>query len=179
MERAVVARPALPPVTEHPIDGAVVAAVRSVDRTVGHSVTQTVQLTVVGGPLELVTTAARVALERAPGGSGRDWVGTLDPVRVVDARGTHEGWSVHWSATGVEVDGEPSTGGQVRVEAAEPVVVAGVPDGIASGHGGHRLFGASRGAGGGTYEAGGTVTLRLPRSIDATSVVVELAFRLG
>jgi hypothetical protein len=170
----------LPAVTQHPVDPAVLAVMSPVPRSTAQSVTQTVQLTIVGGPLELVTTEADVALERVAG-SERDWVGTLPPVRVVDARGTHEGWRVRWDATAVSADGGAPRGdvsGKVRVEAASPEVVAGVDEGVVAGTG-RTLFSAERGAGGGTYEAGATVSLRLPPSVDPQSVVVHLVFSLS
>lgn len=63
------------------------------------------------------------------------------------------------------------------MEPGAPVVAAGQP-GPATRHG-RTLFGAARGTGGGTYEAGGVVTMRLPRSVDAGAVVVDLAFTVG
>lgn len=174
--------PSLPAVTEHPVDAAVLAAAASTTGGESRSMTQTVQLTIVGGPLELATTEATVALERV---SDRDWVGVLPPVRVVDARGTHEGWDVRWSVVTVETDAGPVAGNRLRLAPSPPAVVAGLAEGLEAGspgparpHG-RTLFSADPGSGGGTYEAGAAVSLRLPASIDATSVVVHLGFSLA
>lgn len=175
---------ALPPVTEHAIEVLPDLATPSGG---GQSVTQVVQVAVIGGPLELATEQATVVLERVPG-SKADWVGTLPPVRVVDARGTHHGWEVCWTVTGLEVDSSrPShvPGAKVQLQPGAPVVVAGLADGLAAGKSGpavrrgRTLFRAAPGTGGGTYEAGGIVTLRLPASVDASAVTVHLAFTLG
>lgn len=180
----------LPPVTEHALDPEVLAASASAAPGLGggQQVTQTIQLTVVGGDLELVSEKAIVVLERVPG-SARDWAGTLPPVRVVDARGTHEGWTVRWTVAAVELEGGPRSphgpAAKVHVAPSEPVVVAGLPDGLAAGKAGpavrhgRTLFSAAEGTGGGTYEAGGVVTLRLPASVDGDRIEVELAFSLG
>ena len=152
----------------------------------GQAVTQVVQVAVIGGPLELASDQATVVLERVPG-SKADWVGTLPPVRVVDARGTHEGWDVRWAVGGVDVDSPTPNhvpAAKVHLEPGEPVVVAGLPDGLAAGKGGpgvpkgRVLFSAEPGSGGGTYEAGGTVSVRLPSSVDASAVTVRLTFTL-
>ena len=66
-----------------------------------------------------------------------------------------------------------------------PVVVAGLAEGVEAGdpgranHRGRTLFRALEGWGGGTYEAGGVVTVQLPASVDADHVTVRLALRLG
>lgn len=176
----------LPPVTEHALDPATMAAAQAGDATGGgQSVTQTIQLSVVGGELTLADEKATVALERVPG-STRDWTGTLPPVRVIDARGTHEGWTVRWSVTSIELTGTPDANhvpaGKVHLYPAQPTVVAGLDEGLTAGHPGpavrpgRTLFSAEPGTGGGTYEAGGTITLRLPASVDASGVNVHLAF---
>lgn len=180
---------ALPPVTTHDLDPTSVAAVASAPAEQrGQSVTQTIQLSIVGGDRQLVTDHASVILERVTGTSG-DWTGTLPPIRVVDATGSGAGWEVRWEVSSLDVQtpGRPSNvpDGKVHLEPGDPVVVAGRPDGIAAGKGGpalrrgRTLFAAQPDAGGGTYEAGGTVSVRLPSSVDATSVVVDLAFSLG
>lgn len=178
------ARPtALPPVTEHPI------SVPDLPASSGgtQSVTQVIQVAVIGGSLELVTDQATVVLERVPGLKA-DWVGTLPPVRVVDARGTHEGWEVRWAVSGVDVDStKPShvPFAKVQLEPGQPVVVAGLLEGLEAGKPGpgvpkgRTLFSAAPGTGGGTYEAGGTVSVRLPSSVDASAVTVHLTFSLG
>jgi hypothetical protein len=145
---------------------------------------QTITLAIQGGSLELETTHADVVLEPAQG-SDRTWVGSLPPVRVVDARGTLEGWEVRWTVDGVKVDGTVQNGGRTQVSPATPTVVYGDSYGIASGdpatasHRGRVLFSADREAGGGTYEAGGTVSLRLPPHVDADEVSVDLAFSIS
>jgi hypothetical protein len=173
-----------PVVTQHPIDeGTVPTAARASRSAAETVVAQTVQLTIVGGPLELLTTEAIVVLEPVAG-SERDWVGVLPPVRVVDARGTHEGWDVRWTVAAVALQpgGAPATGAKVRLEPSAPVVVAGVEDGVVAGkaatarRSGRTLLAAAEGAGGGTYEAGATVRVRLPASVDASAVTVHLAF---
>lgn len=179
----------LPAVTTHDLDPAMVAALESVPSDGGgRSVSETIQLTIIEGDLRLVTDHASVVLERVPGTWG-DWTGTLPPVRVTDATGSGAGWEVRWvvSALHVQTAGKPShvADAKVRLEPGAPVVVAGLPDGIAAGNGGsaapqgRTLFAAQPGAGSGTHEAGGTVSLHLPPRGDATSVVVDLAFSLG
>lgn len=179
----------LPAVTTHDLDPATVAASASKPaHHGGQSVTEIIQLTIIGGDLQLVTDHASVILERVPGTRG-DWAGTLPPVRVIDATGSGAGWEVRWvlSSLTVQTASTPShvADAEVRLEPGAPVVVAGLPEGIAAGNGGspapqgRTLFAAEPGAGGGTYEAGGTVSLHLPRRIDATRVVVDLAFSLG
>ncbi len=177
---------ALPPVTEHALDPALVAAAQApVGPAAGQSVTEVIQLTVIGGPLSLVTDHASVTLQRVPG-SDRDWTGTLPAVRVIDARGTFAGWDVDWMLTSLDVQGAATRAhvpdAQVSVEPAAPAVVDGTPDGLEAGKAGlaspngRTLFSAAAGSGGGTYEAGATVSIRLPEHVDADSIVVELAF---
>jgi hypothetical protein len=175
----------LAPVTEHALDPATIPAPGV---SGGQSVTQTVQLTIIGGPLELAADAASVTLERVPG-SSRDWVGSLPPVRVVDARGTHEGWDVRWTVTSIEPLGASEAShlpdAKIRLQPDAPAVVAGTPDGLVTGkpgravQTGRTLFGAEAGSGGGTYEAGGTLSLRLPSDADVDGIVVHLAFSFG
>ena len=172
--------PALPEVTTADVDATVLEAARSAPDADPQSVVQMVQLTVIGGELELLTDHATVTLERVAGTS-RDWTGVLPPVRVVDARGTLEGWTVRWRVEDVSVG---SAARRVRVAPDAPVVVAGSADGLVAGSAGpsgprgRTLFRAHVGYGGGTYEAGGTVTLRLPPHVDVDEVVVDLAFAL-
>jgi hypothetical protein len=169
----------LPAVTLHAIDPALVQAAQP---NVQQSVAEVIQLSVIGGPLELVTSEATVTLERVSG-SDRDWTAALPPVRVIDARGTHDGWAVSWTVSAV--DGVQVNRAKVKLEPGAPAVVAGTPDGLAAGKGGPAvrkgriLFNALSGSGGGTYEAGGTVSLRLPGNLDAESVVVHLAFTIA
>ena len=177
----------LPPVSEHALDPEVIAALAH-PSPAGESVTETIQLTIVGGDLELVTPALTVTLEQVPG-SDRDWIASLPAVRVVDARGTGEGWDVRWSLTSLEVDGDAGSAhgprAKVFLAPADPVVVAGALEGLVAGHAGpaarhgRSLFSADPGYGGGTYEAGGTVTVRLPRDVTADRVAVALAFSLA
>lgn len=178
----------LPPATEQAVDLQVAAAAQQFSSEgAGQSVSQTIQLTIVGGSLELAVDAATVTLARMPG-SHNDWTGTLPPVRVVDARGTHEGWNVRWTVASLDVVGATSSShapdARVHLEPGEPVVIAGTPDGLTSGKPspavryGRTLFAAAPGSGGGTYEAGGTLSVRLPDNLDADSIVVELAFIL-
>ena len=175
---------ALAVVTEHDLDGEVLSALEQGMASGGQTVVQEIQLAVIGGPITLETTSATVTLERVPG-TRSDWVGDLPPVRVVDARGTHAGWDVRWSLDSLDVDGDGHVpAAKVQVEPGAPVVVHGVADGLESGklgpavRHGRTLFRAAPGGGGGTYEAGGTVRLRLPASVEADSVVVHLAFTL-
>jgi hypothetical protein len=141
--------------------------------------TQTVALTINGGDLELEPDAATVVLH--PSGSSTQWIGDLPPVRVVDARGTLEGWAVEWTVSTLEVDGQPRRG-TVRVTPGAPVVVAGGEEGLRAGREplarrrGRVLFEADADHGGGTYEAGGRVTVRLPSSVQPDDVVVHLSF---
>lgn len=176
-------RPTLDPVTVHEVDPAILAAAPSGG---GGTVTQTIRVAVLGGSLELLTQKLTVPLAPVPG-SDRVWHATLPPVRVVDARGTHEGWTVRWFVETVEIQGV-STGAvppaRVVVEPAPPVVVAGAADGLRAGrpaHGlqrGSVLFAADPGSGGGTYEGGGSVSLRLPAGHDVDGITVKLAFKI-
>jgi hypothetical protein len=164
--------PELGPVTTSDIDPAVLAAAQTGASGEGQSVTEVIELTVVGGDLQLVTDHATVSLERV--GSSREWVGTVPPVRVIDARGTGDGWTVRWTVADVSV----GSAGRVRLAGDEPTVVAGLPDGL-YGQRGRTLFGAEPGYGGGTYEAGGTVSVRLPKKVEADEVVVDLTFSIS
>lgn len=175
----------LPAVTEHAIDPAMVDALR-LGRPAGQQVVQVVRLEVIGGELTLATTSASVVLQRADA-AGRRWTGDLPPVRVVDARGTHEGWTVRWRVASVQVDGRTrrAAHGTVRLEPATVDVVAGEPEGVEPGRSmpahrrGRVLFAAEPGWGGGTYEAGGRVTVTGAALRHATSVTVELTFELA
>lgn len=180
---------ALPPVAVHPVDPQVLDAARSGSRPGGgQSLTEVVQLTIIGGALTLATDHVAVTLYPLAG-SDRVWRGVLPPVRVVDARGTHEGWSVRWTVAAVTIGGQgaghPLPAARVRLDPDAPAVVDGTPDGLTEGAAGAAvpagrvLFAAAPGSGGGTYEAGATLSVRLPASVDADSVVVELAFALG
>lgn len=182
---AAVVAPPLGEVTVHGLGGAsAVVAATQADRPSTQSVVQEIRLTVIGGELSLETTSAVVVLEQV---SEREWVGVLPPVRVVDARGTHEGWDVRWSVNGVDVAGTERKvpDALVRLEPNEPVVVAGLADGVVAGKvgpgtgKGRTLFEAEPGWGGGTYEAGGAIRVRLPGGVDATSVAVHLTFDLA
>jgi hypothetical protein len=179
--------PTLPEVSVHDIDPALLAAVPSGGGG-GQTVVQRIQVTVVGGDLELVTDRVDVVLQRVPG-SKTQWVGTLPAVRVVDARGTHEGWAVRWTVESIDLHGAQGPGkvpaALVRLEPGSPVVVAGTPDGLSAGKGGpavpkgRTLFSAEPGSGGGTYEAGGSVSLRLPANLSPDQVNVVIALSLG
>ena len=173
----------LPPITEHAIDARTLPAAAAHGGG-GPAMVQTIQLTVVGGPLELVTSNATVELSRVDGAQNV-WAGVLPPVRVIDARGTHAGWTVRWFVDSVEVSGASRSSvpdAQVILEPGAPSVVAGTADGLRSGDtgrgrpSGRTLLSAGQGSGGGTYEAGAMVSVRLPRPVDAERVVVRLAF---
>ena len=153
---------------------------------VAASAEQTVTVGVIGGGLELATPAATVVLERVDG-SDRDWSGPLPAVRVVDARGTHEGWTVEWRLAAVELDGSPTTaprGARVILEPQDARVVHGLAGGLGVGPGGPAqsndsvLFTARPGGGGGTYEAGAMVRVRLSAPRSAEQVVVRLQFTI-
>jgi hypothetical protein len=166
------AAPALAPVTVHDVDPATLAAV---EPSATGSVVEVVQLSVVGGSLSLADDHATVTLVY----DGTEWTATLPPVRVIDARGTHAGWHLTWAVADARVDGCRSSHvppGLVRVAPSDPVVVDGTPDGLVAGNGGRTLARAQHGSGGGTYEAGGTLSVRLPSCADAESVVVDLAY---
>ena len=169
------ARAALGPVTEHPVDPALLAGASSG----GSTVVEVIQVTVIGGELRLETTHADVVLRR----DGDRLVGTLPPIRVVDARGTHDGWEVRARVAGVVTPdghrGAPPS--KVTIAPSTPVVVAGLDEGLsapseAAGPGWRRLFAAAPGTGGGTYEGGGRVELALPPGVDLDEAVVEFAF---
>lgn len=152
----------------------------------GEILEQTLDLNVVGGPLRLETSSASVVLTRRPG-SDREWIGTMPPVRVVDARGTLAGWEVRWFMESVELDGSIARRpdwATVSVDPAGPVVVDGAPEGLEAGgrrpatRPGRALMHAMPGNGGGTYEADGTVLVKLPGSVSAEHMVVNLTFAL-
>lgn len=176
--------PPLPDVTMHPVSDDVLAAAADAPAA-PQSVTETVQLTIIGGDLELVTPSATLPLAEVPG-SGGEWVGTLPPVRVVDARGTGAGWTVTWAVAGIEVAGptgrERVDGARARITPEPPVVVDGLPDGLSAGRphtartGGRTLFSAAPDTGGGTYEGGGEVSVHLPALVEAHDVVLSLTF---
>jgi hypothetical protein len=172
------AAPALGPVTVHAIDHELAAAPSPA--TTG-AVVELVQLSVVGGSLSLVNDHASVTLVR----DGSQWTAVLPPVRVVDARGTHAGWRVTWRIADVSAAGcERSrvAPGLVHLAPSPPVVVSGTPDGLVAGpsgsahNAGRTLARAEPGSGGGTYEAGGTLSVRLPRCPEADSVLVDLSY---
>jgi hypothetical protein len=167
---------ALAPVTEHPLDPRIVPA-----RAVA-SATETIQLTVIGGALTLASDHASITLRPT---SRRAWVGEVPPVRVVDARGTGEGWTVRWRVASVDVSGTdrhvPTSA--VTLTPASPVVVDGESAGLTAGRAtrariarGSVLFMAAERAGGGTYEDAAMVSVELPASFAADAVVVNLAF---
>jgi hypothetical protein len=177
---SVVAPAPLGPVTVHEID--VPAAPPGTAS--GSSMVQVVKVEVRGGSLSLTDDRAEVALVR----HGRTWSGELPAVRVVDARGTHAGWTVRWAVADIEVSGcvkakvRPS---HVRVDPAEPVAVHGLPDGVHAGRSSvgagpaRTLMRAAPGWGGGTYVGGGTATLRIPGCTSASSVVVTLNYSVS
>jgi hypothetical protein len=170
---AVASEMVLPPVTEHALDPAIIPQ----GQPVSQQLVQRVELTIVGGPIELVTHEAVVTLTRARGSD--EWTGVLPPVRLIDARGTHAGWSVHWTVTA-----NPLPSGQLHLSPDAPVVVAGSAHGLVAGTAGpdnaagETLFSARPGSGGGSYEAGGTLSLRHVGDVDGESIVIHLAFSL-
>lgn len=180
--------PQLPAVTQHAIPADVLAAAAASAPTAPQSVTETVQLTIIGGDLELVTPTATVGLSEVRGSDG-EWTGTLPPVRVIDARGTGAGWTVSWTVASVEVKGVSGTdqvdGARVHLTPGRPVVVDGLPEGLAAGPtwssqtAGRTLFSAAPDTGGGTYEDGGELSVQLPASVEAHDVVVSLTFSVA
>ena len=165
---------ALGPVTVHEIESPAVGGS-------GSSMTQVVQIAVIGGDLTLVTPQAEVELRRGPWSI---WTGELPAVRVIDARGTHAGWTVRWDVAQVATTASGRTrevtgASAVWLAPSGPVVVAGLPDGLTSGRDGRVLFAAEPGGGGGTYEAGGQVAVLVPPTVDPSAVVVRLTFALG
>lgn len=190
-EAAHAARPApqpLPPVSEHPLPPHVSsgASGSAAESTAGPLV-QVIQVQVHGGGLTLATNQVTVTLERAPG-SHRDWVGTLPAVEVIDARGTHSGWRLRWSAATLELTDSPKAAhvplSKVHLEPGTPIVVAGERAGVVAGkpgpavHPGRLLMEAAPGFGGGTYAIAGTISVRLPTSVEAERVSVTLSFTL-
>lgn len=160
-----------------------------VRRSSAGQVTEQVQMAVVGGPLSLTSDSAAVTLAPAGGRGGRTWTGSLPPVRVVDARGTHSGWQLRWSVSSIDVvdtqHRRVEAGATVRVDPSAPVVVDGLAEGLRAGTTApasaakRTLMRAEPGWGGGTYEAGGTVTVRLPTGIAADFVVVRLSLAVA
>jgi hypothetical protein len=175
--------PALGPVTVHDLEGQPVLPAPERD---GQAVEQVVQLQVVGGSLTLEDDLVEVPLSRGADGT---WRADLPPVQVVDARGSHAGWEVRWSLDEVVLDGAPpprSVGAaRVQVRPAAPVVVDGTTGGLVAGRTangaghGRQLAAARPGWGGGTYAVGGTVSVRVPRHLEADEVVVRLRYRLA
>lgn len=165
----------LPAVTEHPIPSWSVPAKTSDG---GSATAQVIQVEIVRGELRLVPDEAVVELTR----DGTGLVGTLPPVQVVDARGTHEGWTV-WYRIVETPAGEPGVHiapGKTSLVPSEPVVVHGTSDGLTSGRSGtgrgrFPLFSAARGAGGGTYEAGGRLRIH---DTTARTAAVRVVFEV-
>ncbi|WP_436794224.1 hypothetical protein [Actinospongicola halichondriae] len=178
--------PALDPITRHAIDPAALEAARS---GIGGatSVMEEVRLEIVGGELTVGPADREVTLHRVPG-TRAEWVGDLGPVEVVDARGTHDGWTLRWFVDGIDVAGSERhriPAAKVRVVPGDLVVVAGDRQGLTIGRAhpatkkGAVLLSADRGWGAGTQQIGGTVSLRLPASIDAETVSVRLSFAVA
>ena len=135
----------------------------------------------IGGEFEIEPREVIVTLYPARGGR---MVGELPPVRVIDARGTLEGWRL--TATLVEeaelAPGVPGARGPLLVP-APPQVVYGERAGLSPGPAGHlevdapiTLLRAREGRGGGTFEAG--AALRLPGPHGAQNHPVDLRLRL-
>jgi hypothetical protein len=149
----------------------------------GGSLTQTIQLTVIGGTLRLPDDRPR--LDLVPAGPGR-LVGALAPVEVVDARGTHEGWELRWSVDeawmATAVGPVLLTPQRVMIEPATPEAVHGEPFGLYAGPtcpGSGLLAHAEPGGGAGIYAVGATVTLEVPRGLEALGGSVVLGLTVG
>jgi hypothetical protein len=147
------------------------------------ALSQTVRLQVLPGPLRLSNDRAMVHLRPALDHAGR-LVGTMERVDVVDARGSHEGWTLEWSvaeawattATG-RVSLDPET---VTVVPTPPEPIHGEPAGLTPGaacRGAGLLVDAEVGAGAGTHRISADVSVQLPpgESIDARAVVIQLS----
>jgi hypothetical protein len=166
-------RPALAPVTEAAVDPAVLASVRATGAT-STVASQVVRLEVVGGGLTIDHDRATVTL--APTDDPRVWSSPLPPVRIVDARGTFDGWRARWRATSLTAGGR-RVAGNVTVDTAV-AVVDGLAGGLDDGHG-RTLAAARPGWGAGTYEVTGRVTVRLAASAGNAGTVVELGYEIG
>jgi len=145
---------------------------------------QVVGVSVRGGDLYLAEASTSLSLVPVSG-SPSEWAADLPPVRLVDARGTLEGWRVMWSLTALQVDGKVAGQAGMWLIPQAPDVVAGAPEGLALGRcteardGARSLLSASKNHGGGTYEAGAKVRVRLPDAWVASEVRVRLAFTVS
>jgi hypothetical protein len=173
---------AVPPVRDASVPPAVLAAARS-SRVAAQSDVQVITVAVVGSGLTLGAHEVRVDLHPTGRGS-RMWTGTLPPVQVVDARGTHVGWTVRWSVS--SSDAEPhGREGVVWVDPSAPAVIAGDLDGLVAGRpgpslpGGRTLFSARPGWGGGTFEGGGSVSMLVPRELDSPGLSVTIRLEIA
>jgi hypothetical protein len=128
------------------------------------SASQSITVSVLPGPLSLLTERAVIELHAV---GGQVLCGRLPPVRVIDARGSGAGWRVRWSVESITADGRPIPRSAVEVIPDPPSVVYGLPTGLVAGGGTGAdrrvLFRAEPGTGGGTSEAGASVEARLSR----------------
>lgn len=175
--------PMLAPPTHHPVDEAVVSAARAGGGG-GASVTEVISLEIIGGSLTVEPPTRSVTLHRVPG-SRNDWSATLPPVDVVDARGSHDGWTLLWHVDRIELAGssrDTVPPAKVRLTPGDVTVIAGEEPGLEPGRAhparkkGRTLLSAERGWGAGTYRIGGELSLRLPASIEANAVTIDLSF---
>lgn len=150
----------------------------------GGSLTQTIQVTVIGGPLYLPEDRLSVDLVPARPGAAR-LAGVLPPVEVVDARGTHAGWELRWAVDEAwlltPAGRVPVSHQRVTVEPGVPEAVHGEPHGLRAGPtcpGAGLLATAAPGAGAGTYAVGATVSVDVPRGLEVLGSGLELRLTL-
>jgi hypothetical protein len=128
------------------------------------SASQAIAVSVLPGPLTLVTERTVIDLHSV---DGQVLCGRLPPVRVIDARGSGDGWRVRWSVESFTAGGRRLPPAAVDLVPDSPTVVFGLPAGLYAGGGDGAdrrvLVGAEPGTGGGTYEAGASVEARLQR----------------
>jgi hypothetical protein len=180
---AVRARPGPPPVVPPPAPPVGPPSERDVTGP-GGSLTQTIQVTVIGGPLYLPEDRLSVDLVPARPGAAR-LGGVLPAVEVVDARGTHAGWELRWAVEEAwlltPAGRVPVAHPRVTLEPGVPQAVHGEPHGLRAGPtcpGAGLLATAAPGAGAGTYAVGATVTVDVPRGLEVLGSGLELRLML-
>jgi hypothetical protein len=103
-------------------------------------------------------------------GDGTQYDGVLPTFTVVDARGNLAGWVVTLSATSSARDDKTRGPLHLRIQADEPSIIAGLPQGLEAGKNAYHskrdavvLCQADAPWGGGTYSCGGTIEVKLAR----------------
>jgi hypothetical protein len=138
------------------------------------SLTQTIGVSVLPGPLTVSPTSNSVTLTRngKGHGAGEPYRGELPLVKVVDARGSLVGWNASVSLQGISgVSGSQLAGAQLCVSPNTPTVVAGIPTEVRSAQSSCgalgdavSLFFAPPEGGGGTFTDTAGLKLVVPES---------------